>query len=435
LADPEGTSELPWGRLRPVPDEAWPVGWADLPADEAMDRHDVARPAPLEVPQPDQGPTDGPTGYGGSAQPGYRRHDDPPVTADRLVLSPGAHPGDDLFSAPQLTSPGLAGTAEGKIALWGSPASGKTTYLAALRHAVGPGNTGLGHWNIFPANEVSLNLLVRFTQALVNKHEFPPPTLTGATVPLQWNFVGDLAKTKFDHRLIRRGPVLSRFLLDLIDVSGGAFADEADGQVPAHVVKDAIDHLTSAKGLIYLFDPISERVNMNAVSYVNRTVAELLTRFNGNGWTEPYLPHHVAVCITKFDHPTVFQQARELGLVNQGGDGLPRVHDEHAKQFFDKLCDGAFWQKEHDERGNSSAHAVRHILSTAFDPKKVKYYVTSSIGFWRPPGWDPSSGTRFDPENFANYVEANGRPGIRGSINPINVLEPLISLSRRIEKG
>lgn len=348
---------------------------------------------------------------------------------------PGEQPRTDEAFAPSSTRRTPYPAAEEgtfKIGLWGSPQSGKTTYLAALRHSTGTGDSGCGSWNIYPRNELSRDLLVRFTHTLVHDRRFPEATILGAPVALEWLFVGDIAGSKFDRRrLRRRGRVESRFVLDLIDVNGGAFSDNpAEKLVAPEVAEAAVDQLTRARGLIYLFDPIGEKENRDSSTYMNRTVAELLRRFADGRRAGLHLPHRVSVCVSKFDHPAIFQQARRMGLVNYGKDGMPRVLDEHAEQLFDALCSGDFWP-ERDEQAQASAQFVRNQLRTVFDPRKIRYFVTSSIGFSRPPGWDPSV-SRFDPADFANFHMRGGLPGIKGPIHPVNVLEPLISLQQQL---
>lgn len=320
-----------------------------------------------------------------------------------------------------------------KVGLWGSQGSGKTTYLAALRHALGTANSMNGSWNIYPLNDSSAELLINFTTALVSERRFPQATLPGALVPLQWLFVGELANSRFAQRrslFRRRTSIESRFVLDLIDVSGLAFGDKEEAA--PNVVTEALDHLADAQGLIYLFDPVREKEDRDASQYVNRTVTELAKRFAHKG--ERYLPHHVSVCITKFDHPQVFQQARQAGLVNYGADGLPRVLDEHAETFFDLLCEGNFWE-DRDEQGEASAQFIRNALRANFHPDRVRYFVTSSIGFWQPPGWSGNT-DKFDPEFFANVNEVDhGIQRIKGPIHPINVLEPLIFLHQRLTRA
>ena len=115
---------------------------------------------------------------------------------------------------------------------------------------------------------------------------------------------------------------------------------------------------------------------------------------------------------------------------------MPRVLDEHAEAFFDALCEGDFWGSQ-EEGSSASAAYVRDMLKNYFHPRRIKYFVTSSVGYWRPAGWDrdPASrpGFKFDPEDFHNLrTDQDGNERIRGVIHPINVLEPLISLQQRL---
>ena len=358
---------------------------------------------------------------GSSVLDNSRLRQDTPVTAvPRLEARPGRAPAGNTL----------------KVGLWGSPSSGKTTYLAALRHAIGTASrANIGSWNIYPLSDPSAELLIKFTHELVSERKFPEATDVGAVVPLEWLFVGDLASSRFGpgRSIFRRGTGHdSRFVLDLVDVSGEAFGDKT--KVAPDVVTRAIDHLAAAQGLIYLFDPVTEKSEKNASNYVNRTITGLSQRLVQRGSVERYLPHHVSVCITKFDHPEVFQQARRAGLVNYGPDGLPRVLDEHAEQFFDALCEGRFWGYR-DERGEPGAQFIRDTLKNSFHPSRIRYFVTSSIGFWHPPGWNGDAST-FDPEFFANFNEiGNGEKRIKGPIHPINVLEPLIVLQQRLARA
>jgi hypothetical protein len=343
--------------------------------------------------------------------------------------------GRGAATGPVSDPQGGSAAATVKIGLWGSPASGKTTYLAALRLATAAAQREeSGTWGIFPSNKLSRDLLVDLTQELT-QGRFPNTTIPGTRSTLRWLFVGDLAGSRFarrGHKFWRRDPDESRFELDLIDVSGKAFGyDPAQEGGTLDDQRVALDHLTAADGLIYLFDPLGEREYGNSTNYVNRTIGELRLRHRGVGG--PHLPQHVAVCVTKFDHPDVFKEARRLGLVQMGPDGMPRVPDESAEHFFDLLCTGKFWSEKR-EQGDRSAWFVRKELANAFGADKIEYFVTSSIGFWRQPGWRGAV-TDFDPEDFANFRRLDGdKPSIRGSISPINVLEPLIRLQQRISR-
>jgi hypothetical protein len=319
-----------------------------------------------------------------------------------------------------------------KIGIWGPPQSGKTTYLAALPLATRADNPGLGTWKIYPRSHAAKDLLVRFNRALEVERKFPEPTPAGTVAPLEWLFAGHPAAAKPDRRRTKRERPVSRFALDLIDVYGGVYAhDRAKAGVTGEVASRALDHLAQAQAIIYLFDPIGEKENRNSHTYMTSTVPELMLRAATAGKTEPYLPHQVSVCITKFDNPKLFQQARRAGLVTYGPDGIPRVRDTDAEQFFDELCTGTFWKDDYEE-GYVAAMAIRDELKRLFRPERIKYFVTSSIGFWMAPPAPGESISRFNEGNFANYHKKGGQVRIRGTVRPINVLEPLISLQQRI---
>jgi hypothetical protein len=359
------------------------------------------------------------------------------------AVSKAAHPfgpASAVQDAPQIARSTLQGAI--RIGLWGSTSSGKTTYLAALRHAVGSTENGYGSWTVTPVTAESGDLMFSLTSAL-NKGLFPEASTIGSATPLQWMFSGDISKSRFAgkrERLRRRltgGRVPSEFVLDLIDVSGVAFSDDPEA---AHgtlaFANTAVEQLLESHGLIYLFDPLRERDHGDALQYVNRTIVELKQRYFAKSGRGGPLPHQVSVCITKFDHADLFQQARKNSLVYDGPDGIPRVRDEHAQQLFEDLCTGQFWGKRY-EQGDRSAFFVMQELQASFKPENIKYFVTSSIGFYKPPGWRGGASV-FDPADFSNYRSVAGPTGktiggIRGAIHPINVLEPLISLQQRIK--
>jgi GTPase SAR1 family protein len=332
-----------------------------------------------------------------------------------------------------------------KISLWGSPACGKTTFLAVLRHAAEGKNEGkvkgrgkekdsdIGHWSIYPMSSLSTRFMADFTHEL-SRGYFPSPTLPGEEIKLQWLFDGDITNSKFVRRRDRvrhRGKVESKFVLDLVDASGHVFAhDPTREKVPQSVADEALQRLIEANGIVYLFDPIGERENRNSFDYVNRAITELMYRAAAGGNRSPQFKQQIAVCVTKFDDPAVFQEARRNGFVTYDEHGIPRVPDENAEQFFDLLCSDDFWRKRYEESARS-ANFIRSGLKQVFSSANIQYYVTSSIGFYQPPGLR-ARGARFDPDDFTNVVKgADKRPRIRGAVNPINVLEPLVSVHQR----
>lgn len=330
-----------------------------------------------------------------------------------------------------------------KIGLWGPPQSGKTTFLASLPIAVNERSARNGLWQVYPHDLRSWELLERFEKALVEDQRFPESTPVNARVPLEWLFVGDLTGSTFDKRKRRwrrwrrqRERLESRFVLDLIDVQGDAYRrDPGQGQL-SETASNALDHLSEAQGIIYLFDPIGEKDNRNSAAYVRGSLNELLLRATQNGGRPGlYLPHQLSVCITKFDHPEMFRQARRMHLVHYDDDGMPRVRDEDAEQFFEELCTGRFWSEHDYEAGQQSAAYVRDKIRRVFDPDRIRYFVTSSIGFWMEPPGEGRERAWFNPDDPVNYHDKHGKPAIRGQVRPVNALEPLISLQQRIARG
>ena len=177
--------------------------WQDSGAYENQDEGDDQEESSSGLDEPDQEPA--------PLWPDWHR-DQADQTIEPSVASVGLYPqvssvrerderlreephADEAFapSSTRRTPYPVAEEGTFKIGLWGSPQSGKTTYLAALRHSTGAGDNGCGSWNIYPRNELSRDLLVRFTHTLVHDRRFPEATILGAPVALEWLFVGDIA--------------------------------------------------------------------------------------------------------------------------------------------------------------------------------------------------------------------------------------------------
>lgn len=319
-----------------------------------------------------------------------------------------------------------------RIAIWGAPGSGKTTFLAALGFAVGRDSRSAGKWAIYPNDQFSAEVLTRNMHHLLIERRFPLATPPGSIEPLSLTFRGDLGGTKFAsrRRFWQRGPATTSFQLNLADVSGEAFGSDPD-DLPIGVTDAVLDTLVNAQGLIYIFDPVGERYELNSAQYVNRTLTQLRTRMAGQV-SGRFLPQQLSVCITKFDHPIIFIEARRLNLVQEDPDGTFRVPDSAAELFFDLYCDGRF---RNDERSFGSAKFVRDRLKAYFDPQHIRYFVTSSIGLRRrldESTDDQRAVAKVNLDDFTNVAEDEDGPVIRGLIDPINVLEPLISLQQRI---
>ena len=131
------------------------------------------------------------------------------------------------------------------------------------------------------------------------------------------------------------------------------------------------------------------------------------------------LPHYVAVCITKFDDPEVYRFARMNGFRTYDEDDpfmFPRVHSDDAESFFRELCNS----------DNSDADLICNGLQNFFYPERVRYFVTSAIGFYL-------KGGRFREDDNQNVIaQDDTMPKIRGQIHPINVLEPILWLGQSV---
>jgi hypothetical protein len=114
----------------------------------------------------------------------------------------------------------------------------------------------------------------------------------------------------------------------------------------------------------------------------------------------------------------VFEAAQRGGYLATeplGSDGFPRVPEDRAQAFFEELCKTS---------SNSQASLIIHSIKRYFHPDRVKYFATSSIGFYV----DHQKG--FNSSDCCNRIsdEKRHEPQVRGEINPINVLEPLLWL-------
>ena len=104
------------------------------------------------------------------------------------------------------------------------------------------------------------------------------------------------------------------------------------------------------------------------------------------------LPHHVAVCVTKFDEQRVFDAAARMRMVeyDDAPPGFPRVPEVDAREFFARLCAVS---------RTNTAHRVLPLLEQTFDTSRIRFFVTSAIGFYV----DRYSGV-FNPRDYQQHI-------------------------------
>jgi hypothetical protein len=316
---------------------------------------------------------------GGSGRGGRRQAPPPPVMpppSDETVLDRG-------------------------VTMWGASATGKTSFLAALYIALMDQQTG---WRLRGDDQASVQELTRLTNALTNKGVFPQ-----ATERLQeyhWSLVGRKPITEWHWYGPRRRNANVVIPMPVVDVSGEVVdADEPHGH---QMTERFVESLANSTGIVFFYDPIREFERGDAFQHTFGVLAELDARMKTHG----PLPHHVAVCVTKFDEQRMLDAALRMGLVDYELDPpySPRVMDKDAREFFARIC------------GVSKTRNARRILSLlegTFDPGRIQYFVTSAIGFYV----DPLTGL-FNSGDYQQHIardalEVDSKSRIRGDIRPI----------------
>jgi hypothetical protein len=299
--------------------------------------------------------------------------------------------------------------------MWGASSTGKTTFLAALSVALirrGP------MWRVRGENVDSTEKLIELTMGLTEACQFPAATI--GIGHYRWALDGRLPRRVrrrwwwFGSR-VREEDV--RIHLELVDPQGElARSSKRDRSARG----DLVENLVRSGAIVFLFDPIREFERGDAFEHTFGVLQQLSLRKQDHPGR---LPHYVAVCVTKFDEVRVLATAEKLGLLSYDLDppGFPRVADEDAREFFAQLCNVS-------RSGN--ADLVLNLLEQHFRADRIKYFITSAIGFYV----DPRAG-RFDPDDYQNRVQpdpAKPEARIRGSIYPINVVEPVLWLGEKL---
>jgi hypothetical protein len=304
-----------------------------------------------------------------------------------------------------------------RITVWGAPSTGKTTFLAAINVAL---ERQKEPWLLIGADEASAEALARFEQALIIDREFPKAT-TGPEL-YRWRLRGTvqqrLPKRWRGHTIGHAwGEVPVAIPLEVVDAPGGSADPATSGQARSRAL---FENIEQSKGIAFFFDPVRELENADAFRHANSVIHMVSQRMQERGMLLPdgRLPHHVAVCVTKFDELRMARTAQLFQMLDRDERGVPRVPEGDAREFVFRLC---------RQFRSLDPELIFTRLERTFDPKRIRYYVTSAIGFYV----DPYTG-RCDPEDFQNHLPAHDGtpPRIRGDVIPVNVAEPMLWLAQ-----
>jgi hypothetical protein len=313
---------------------------------------------------------------------------------------------------PPAAEPPLPETVlEKGVTMWGASATGKTSFLAALYIALLDQQTG---WRLRGDDTASVQELTRLTNQLTNKGVFPQATRD--LRKFRWSLVGGRPVKEWHWYGPRRRNVDVVIPMPVVDVSGEVV--DADEPLGRQMTEQFVESLADSTGIVFFYDPIREFERGDAFQHTFGVLAELDARMKTHG----RLPHHVAVCVTKFDEQRMLDAAVRMGLVDYELDPpySPRVMEQDAREFFARIC------------GVSKTRNARRVLSLlegTFDPGRIRYFVTSAIGFYV----DPVTGL-FNPRDFQQHIarQPNSNPRIRGDIQPINIVEPITWLANQL---
>ena len=301
------------------------------------------------------------------------------------------------------------------IAMLGATGSGKSTFLGALQIAF---TLQAKEWQIWSRDQASREALVKLNRALTSEGRFPMPTEGIDT--FDWILSRQEERTERTGRF--RPPLTSRenvqIALKLTDPSGEITGSD---QIGGETREQLIEHLASSRGILYMFDPIREYKEGDAYDKTYSLLMDMIAAVADDPDFDGRLPHHLAVCVTKLDDPRVFKTAEQLAMLVRDDHhplGFPRVHDTDARDLLERLCLVS---------GNGTAEVVPKLLEQYFHPERISYYVTSAVGFMV-----NRRTRRFDMHDTENvYRIASGRSLVRGPVNPINVVEPVLWLVKQ----
>jgi len=254
------------------------------------------------------------------------------------------------------------------IGIWGPKGAGKTTYLSVLYH-----DCLANGWKMKGADEESDEFRLRNYKLLFEQGVFPIATRQQ-----------DVGVYTYD--ISREGSlgVVQTYRLVLADASGEWFENpiQMRNMFP-EVVINPYDRLTQCDGLLLLLDPTVVQADQHKYyGTISRALGVLERAATQNSLHKPIVPM-MAVCFTKMDQ-------------------TPFRYIDMDKIDMKKLALDVL-----------GPHTYQDILN-ACDPKRVKFFVTSSIGMEHPELKHPS----VEIEKSDSKLDAD-------RIRPYNIFKPM----------
>ncbi|GAA0994771.1 hypothetical protein GCM10009555_087920 [Acrocarpospora macrocephala] len=286
-----------------------------------------------------------------------------------------------------------------KIGLIGAPNSGKLTFLSALTTAFVSRGAPKG-WVVNPERDALA--FDESAKEILALQSFPSRTEVENSEKL-W--------LRFGFSWEKKGEPSRTFVVEILNRPGQAFSRRSpEGKAVA-------EELARCDGYLLLIDPLRERWLGDNSDYFSHLPARIVDSSTDMTMSE-LRKRALAVCVSKYDDAQVFPPSLSgnYGTQRTTAPKFPTVESADAKGYFAWAC--AYFADHSARPGNDSAERLHHQIERMFDPDLTAYFVTSSVGFRRSP-------KGFDLKEFVNVQGSR----ILSSVNPINVLEPIIRLA------
>lgn len=306
-------------------------------------------------------------------------------------------------------------TLEKNLALVGDPGSGKTTYLGAI--PIFCEMDPRQKYSFEGTDKASIEFLGGVRQAFIAKG------FLGATS----------TRRRFEFVLRQKNPnsklfeAVARF--SFIDAPGDVYLNLLDED-------DLGERLCNSHGIVLL---INHSPNSDNLSLVEKMISTIRLRLNEY---DEMLPQRLAICISQYDSPKIFDRLKENGYIMERPYSLKRsgvIPTIPEFEYNRKSFDGSTNEMEAttvkkkltsrdvlDDNIVYNGSRIVSLLERNFRTDRIKYMAISSIGFLNQTR--PDGKLFIDDNNYSNFIEENGKTHIVNFDNmiPVNLLMPII---------